>query len=228
VLNTDNLNVTGESFDYGPWRFLPVSDPSFTAAYFDEAGLYSFGRQPEAVSWALAQLGGVLTLVCPAATLEQEMTRFAPAYQHGLRASMLGRLHLAEGERSADLSFLQTVFDWLTQSQAGWDQFFHDWFGGEASAVRANESPQAALYAASEFVPVREGLDARTRADAAARLSHPYFARARPHTMLIDEVEALWAPIEERDDWSLFEAKLAQLREIREALQLSVHAPASV
>ena len=23
VLNTDNFNVTGESFDYGPWRFLP-------------------------------------------------------------------------------------------------------------------------------------------------------------------------------------------------------------
>jgi uncharacterized protein YdiU (UPF0061 family) len=27
VLNTDNINVTGESFDYGPWRFLPVLEP---------------------------------------------------------------------------------------------------------------------------------------------------------------------------------------------------------
>ena len=27
VLNTDNINITGESFDYGPWRFLPVLDP---------------------------------------------------------------------------------------------------------------------------------------------------------------------------------------------------------
>ena len=32
VLNTDNLNVTGESFDYGPWRFLPRYEPGFTAA----------------------------------------------------------------------------------------------------------------------------------------------------------------------------------------------------
>ena len=39
VLNTDNLNVTGESFDYGPWRFLPTYQPGFTAAYFDESGL---------------------------------------------------------------------------------------------------------------------------------------------------------------------------------------------
>ena len=28
VLNTDNINITGESFDYGPWRFLPVYDPA--------------------------------------------------------------------------------------------------------------------------------------------------------------------------------------------------------
>src|SRR5690606_31305719 len=34
VLNTDNINITGESFDYGPWRFLPHYDPAFTAAYF--------------------------------------------------------------------------------------------------------------------------------------------------------------------------------------------------
>ena len=47
VLNTDNINITGESFDYGPWRFLPTYDPAFTAAYFDEWGLYAFGKQPD-------------------------------------------------------------------------------------------------------------------------------------------------------------------------------------
>ena len=44
VLNTDNINVTGESFDYWPWRFTPEWDLEFTAAYFDHAGLYAFGR----------------------------------------------------------------------------------------------------------------------------------------------------------------------------------------
>ena len=56
VLNSDNMNVTGESFDYGPWRWLPLWDPNFTAAYFDQTGLYAFGRQPEAIRWNLAQL----------------------------------------------------------------------------------------------------------------------------------------------------------------------------
>jgi uncharacterized protein YdiU (UPF0061 family) len=222
VLNTDNLTVTGESFDYGPWRFLPASDPSFTAAYFDETGLYSFGRQPEAVSWALAQLGGALSLVSPIAPLEAALAQFATAYQDGLRRAMFARLKLAPGEREGDLAFLQTLFDWLTQSQAGWDQFFHDWIGGEASAARAAESPQAALYRDESFMAVRRGFEVRTRDDLAPLLAKPLLQRPAPVSMVIDEVERIWTAIAERDDWSPFEAKLADTAEMRETLGLAV------
>ena len=54
-LNTDNYNVTGRSFDYGPWRFLPHLDPNFTAAYFDQQGRYAYGRQADASMWALCR-----------------------------------------------------------------------------------------------------------------------------------------------------------------------------
>ncbi|MEZ5959217.1 MAG: YdiU family protein [Hyphomonadaceae bacterium] len=218
VLNTDNLNIMGESFDYGPWRFIPISDPTFTAAYFDETGLYAFGRQPEAVSWALAQLGGALSLVCPAGPLEAGLQRFAHGYQTGLRDGVFGRLNLLEGALEADVQFLSDLFGWLTETRAGWDQFFHDWYGGEASAARAGSSPQAALYADPSFTPIRSGLEARTGSSAAAFLTTPYFERPTPVTMLIDEVEALWAPIAERDDWSLFEQKLSDVAALREAL----------
>src|SRR5690606_8454844 len=63
VLNTDNMNITGESFDYGPYRFLPYYDPTFTAAYFDREGLYAFGRQPQMVFWNLQQLEAALRLI---------------------------------------------------------------------------------------------------------------------------------------------------------------------
>jgi uncharacterized protein YdiU (UPF0061 family) len=52
VLNTDNFNITGESFDYGPWRFLPSFEPGLTAAYFDQTGRYAYGRQSDAALWA--------------------------------------------------------------------------------------------------------------------------------------------------------------------------------
>ena len=217
VLNTDNLNICGESFDYGPWRFVPVCDPTFTAAYFDERGLYAFGRQPEAVSWALAQLGGALSLVCPPALLEAELQRFGRAYQVGLRDGVFGRLNLIEGDLAADVEFLSELFGWLTETRAVWDQFFHDWYGGAASAERAAASPQAALYTDAAFAPIRTAIEARTGSAGDAFLRHPYFQRPNPVTMLIDEVEALWAPIAEKDDWSKFEAKIRDVAALREA-----------
>src|SRR5260370_30226767 len=94
VLNTDNMNITGESFDYGPYRFLPRNDPNFVAAYFDQTGLYSFGRQPEAVFWNLRQLAGALTLVADQERLGRALIGFAPALPHTVYGSMLKRLWL--------------------------------------------------------------------------------------------------------------------------------------
>ena len=81
VLNTDNINITGESFDYGPWRFLPRNDPNFTAAYFDHSGLYSFGRQPEALFWNLSRLADCLLGLVPKERLEAGLKTFGPALQ---------------------------------------------------------------------------------------------------------------------------------------------------
>ncbi|MFT3728731.1 MAG: YdiU family protein [Terricaulis sp.] len=220
VLNTDNLTITGESFDYGPWRFVPLSDPGFTAAYFDERGLYAFARQPEAVSWALSQLGSALTIVCAVPPLEAALAEFLPVYQRELRAHVLRRLGVAETELEADLEFLQTLFNWMTESQVGWDQFFHDWFC--CDATRAAASPEAARYADPSFIAVRDEIEKRGPVQP-ERLQHAYFQRATPASLVIDEVEALWAPIAERDDWSLFETKLALIAEMREALGISCH-----
>ena len=35
--------------------------------------------------------------------------------------------------------------------------------------------------------------------------------------MLIEEMEALWAPIAERDDWSALDAALGEIEEMRQA-----------
>src|SRR5690606_22098807 len=86
VLNTDNVNVTGESFDYGPWRFLDRYDPRFTAAYFDETGLYAFGRQPDALAWNLTRLAECLVPLSSIERLEPELNRFWPAFQGHLAA----------------------------------------------------------------------------------------------------------------------------------------------
>jgi len=224
VLNTDNLTVAGESFDYGPWRFLPTSEPGFTAAYFDHSGLYAFGRQPEAVSWALAQLGGALAQSNAVEPLEAALRGFAPAYQQALRDAMFARLGLCAGDLGADLAFLQAFFAWLTESGAGWAQTFHDWFCGAASTARASESSQAGLYAAAAFAPIRTGLEAR-EPSRPHRLEHAYFARTAPADLLLADVDALWEPIAREDDWRAFTRKIDEVAALREALDIAHPAP---
>ena len=61
VLNTDNMNITGESFDYGPYRMLEHYDLEKIAAYFDHSGLYKYGNQANAIFWNIQQLASIMT-----------------------------------------------------------------------------------------------------------------------------------------------------------------------
>jgi protein adenylyltransferase len=215
VMNTDNFNITGETFDFGPWRFLPVSDPNFTAAYFDQQGLYRFGRQPLQGGWALQQLASALLPVADADKLATGLTPYERAYQDSFAGHTHALLGLAPlGEPQADTEFLQAFYAWMTESGASWPQTFFDWFGGRESTSRAAASPQAALYTEDRFAPVRAGLTARTP-DRPGQLNHAYFQAPAPVSLLIDEVEAVWAPIAETDDWSALHAKLDHIEQAR-------------
>jgi uncharacterized protein YdiU (UPF0061 family) len=216
VMNTDNFNITGETFDFGPWRFLPVSDPNFTAAYFDEQGLYRFGRQPVQGGWALQQLASALLATgADADDLAKALAPYQLAYRDSFVAHTHALLGIAPaGEVEEDVGFLQAFYAWMTTSEAVWPQVFHDWFGGSASEARAAASPQAAIYADAAFAPVKAQILARDPVRP-ERLSHDIFQRPAPPSLLIDEVEALWAPIAEADDWSAYEQKLADIEALR-------------
>jgi uncharacterized protein YdiU (UPF0061 family) len=216
VLNTDNINVTGESFDYGPWRFLPVYDPGFTAAYFDETGLYAFGRQPDALLWNLFRLAECLLPLAQQSSLEQALTTFEPTLHREFPSAILRRLGLKSEGLEQDGALAKALWTFLHESKAPFEQTFFDWYGGLLSSHRAERSPSANLYAQPSFQPVRAALGTFDPA-AQVQLDHSYFARPTPCTMLIDEVEALWAPIAVEDDWSSFQAKLEEIRTMAEA-----------
>jgi uncharacterized protein YdiU (UPF0061 family) len=216
VLNTDNINVTGESFDYGPWRFLPVLDPKFTAAYFDQTGLYAFGRQPDTLLWNLTRLAECFLPFVEQVKLEQALRSFEPALHREFAEGILERLGLATAEPEQRAALTQAFWMFLTKSQVPFEQAFFDWRGGLASFDRARESPAAEHYTSSEFEPVMAALDG-LEPSADAKLDHPYFARREPCSMLIDEVEAIWEPIAEKDDWSALHAKLDDIATVRDA-----------
>ena len=218
VLNTDNLNVTGESFDYGPWRFLPHYEPGFTAAYFDHSGLYAFARQPEAVFWALTQFAGALKLVADAGPLTEALNGFGPTYIRELRAAFLMRLGVQSLGEAADQRLLDSTLALLREGgeTLRWEPLFHDWFGGFASSARALSGPRAALYQSKVFADFRFALFEH-EPDRPERLELAVFAQPEPQEMLIDEVETIWAAIDADDDWRPFEAKIAAVRAAGEA-----------
>jgi uncharacterized protein YdiU (UPF0061 family) len=203
VLNSDNINVTGESFDYGPWRFTPTWDPGFTAAYFDHAGLYAFGRQPEAIHWDAMQLAVALRLICEAEPLIAMLDTFGDRYQRAVSDAILWRLGLTPRDPDSDRALVQTIEPMLRGTATGIDRFFFDAFGGQLPDDY--DEPWA---------EVRNALAAYTpRADR----SHPYWS-GEPCSMLIDEVETIWSAVDERDDWAPLYAKIVAIREMGEAL----------
>ncbi|WP_292063621.1 protein adenylyltransferase SelO family protein [Brevundimonas sp. UBA7664] len=222
VLNTDNLNVTGESFDYGPWRFLPHYEPGFTAAYFDQTGLYAFARQPEAVFWALTHLGGALKTVADAEPLTEALNGFGPAYIRELRAAFLARLGVSSLGEAADQRLLDTTLALLREGGEAlrWEPLFFDWFGGFASSARALGGRRGKLYQGEAFDAFRFALFEHAP-DRPERLEAAMFAAAEPEEMLIDEVEAIWAAIATDDDWGPLESKVGRLRSAGTAWDLS-------
>jgi serine/tyrosine/threonine adenylyltransferase len=221
VLNTDNLNVTGESFDYGPWRFLPHYEPGFTAAYFDQFGLYAFARQPEAVFWNLTQLAGCLKLVADAGPLTDALNGFGPAYIRHLRTAFLDRLGVKSLGEAADQRLVDTTLALLRDKGEAvrWEPLFFDWFGGFSSSARALSGPRGKVWQGEAFDAFRFALFEH-EPDRPERLESPVFALPEPEEMLIDEVEATWAAIDRADDWSIFEAKLARMEATRAAYGL--------
>ena len=213
VLNTDNLNIAGESFDYGPYRFLPQNDPNFTAAYFDQSGLYAFGRQPEAVLWNLNQLGGCLSMVVDKDPLIEALQTYGAAYRRALSLAMVRRLGLVSRTEEEDVGLANAAFRGLGEGGAElrWEPFFYDWFGGAASEDRAMGGPRAHLYGGPAVAELR-GWFGLYEPDRPERVDDPVFKRPDPEELLYDEIEAIWERIAEADDWSGLEQKVDRIR----------------
>ena len=196
MLNSDNINITGESFDYGPWRFTPYWDPEFTAAYFDHYGLYAFGRQPEAIHWDLAQLAGCLSLVADAPALSDMLAGWSDRFEQALTEAMLRRLGVAPGKEDREIA--AALIKALATPSAD----------DRPNLLRLARRPRSGRRSF-----IRRRFSASSRGCSSGRApvrSHPYWSDAEPCSMHIEEVEAIWTAIAERDDWQLLTTRLSR------------------
>lgn len=204
VLNSDNMNVSGESFDYGPWRWLPKWDPAFTAAYFDHSGLYAFGRQPSAIQWNCAQLAMALRpVVSGDDPLVTAVDRFGAIYREAMTGHFLWRLGLVAKGLDEDVKLIGAAETHMREAGLGPDQFFFDLRGGR-------NPPQGEL-----------GDLLRSYAPVADATAHRAWNEASAPNLLIDEVERIWTAIDKHDDWTALNQKIHAIRDLGEALGAS-------
>jgi uncharacterized protein YdiU (UPF0061 family) len=211
VLNSDNINVAGESFDYGPWRWTPRFEPGFTAAYFDEQGLYAFGRQAEAIHWDVVQLANSLLEIADRDSLVEAIDGFAPAYRAALVERVLWRLGVQSRGTEADIAVVTALETALYASGVEIDRFYFDWAGGQL-----RRPDRDGLYETAEFKALGTALQGY---QSTLSLSHEYWAGPAPCSMHIDEVEAIWAPIAAQDDWTNLYSKIDAIRAMGAALE---------
>ena len=60
VMNTDNMNVSGETIDYGPCAFMDEYHPEKVFSSIDHQGRYAFNNQSPIAQWNLSRLAETL------------------------------------------------------------------------------------------------------------------------------------------------------------------------
>jgi uncharacterized protein YdiU (UPF0061 family) len=221
VLNTDNMAITGESFDYGPFAFIPTLDPSFTAAYFDYGGRYSYGRQPAICRWNLEMLQRPLERVIASTDLDAGLATFNQHYEQAYRQRMLQKLGFEAIENSALDELLNLTLQLLKETQVGYHSFFAELAQQFSSHWREDVNhifPQVSV-SPGDFATL---WDAWKRCYFNLLLSVPeaemdaIAIRLRHHnpttTPLRPEIETVWDAIAENDDWQPFNSLLQRLR----------------
>lgn len=201
VLNTDNMNITGETFDFGPYRFLPTYDVNFTAAYFDHQGLYRYGRQPVSVVWNLERLAEALSIGFAKNQFDEILKTFSETFHQACLEQFAKRLEIPEAHAAA---LLPLFFQFLEVSKAPFEQTFFDLRGGYNQEQMQN-SPSTSFYQG----PVWDQLVSYFTQNQLVRVHQK--PQQKCQTLLYPEIETIWKEISEKDDWSLFYRKIADL-----------------
>ncbi|WP_417597375.1 protein adenylyltransferase SelO [Oceanospirillum sp.] len=100
VMNTDNMSIIGETFDYGPFQFMDTYKAGQVSNHSDYQGRFAFKRQPDAMQWNLLCLAQCFMPMVSndektaQSLLENEVRHFSKLYQQEYLTLMRQRLGL--------------------------------------------------------------------------------------------------------------------------------------
>ena len=215
VLNTDNMSITGESFDYGPYAFIPTYDPHFTAAYFDYYSRYSYIHQPDICMWNLEMLQVPLKAVIDKADMDAGLIKFGKYFLGNYRLLMLQKLGLKQEISNADTDeLLKATIDFLKHYPISYHDFFadmaatfsHKWQDDANYILEGSEIKQS--LGVSELFVNWAGIYHRILSNMATDEINNIaetLKQFNPQKVILKPViESIWEPIVQEDNWQPF------------------------
>lgn len=224
VLNTDNMSITGESFDYGPYAFIPTYDARFIAASFDYGGRYSYGNQPYICRHNLEMLQLPLATVTEASPLEVALTKFDDDYQQHYQALIWNKLGFAKSVPLLEELCTLTI-QLLRETNISYHGFFAELASGFNYGWREDSS---LILENATFASQINSSDSGTLGDRWCQLYHQCLNKlplvdlelisdrllvSNPPTVLLrPAIESVWQAISEENNWQPFNELVRRLQ----------------
>ncbi len=154
VMNTDNMSIDGETFDYGPCAFMNFYDEQTVFSSIDKHGRYAFGNQRPILRWNLERFAEALQPLCTQSALtydelEGKLNEFEDRFDAQYDTMMRKKLGISsDGEQELVDEFIE----WLRKSNADYTNTFL-----ELEMPGTFDSP---VFATAEFEQLRNKLAA--------------------------------------------------------------------
>lgn len=223
VLNTDNMSITGESFDYGPYAFIPTYNPDFIAAYFDYYGRYSYSNQPGICKLNLEMLQQPLAAVIPISDLEKALSKFDELYYSYYRQLMVNKLGFSQLPEAQANELLGLTVQFLIDSQVGYHAFFSELaqqfnptWRDDVTQIFPAASFLESVAQSSLLIKLRDFYHHLLQTLSAVQLEDvtKCLQDKNPQTVLLRPViETTWEAIANEDNWQPFYELLGKIQD---------------
>lgn len=143
VMNTDNMQIAGETIDFGPCAFMEAFDAGTVFSSIDRQGRYAWGNQPQIGQWNLSRLAESLLPILAenkeAAVQEAEaaVNIFGETFNADFVPGFCRKMGIATGGEASDSSeavvsseeaeqFVLETFELLTRQKVDFTRFFRE------------------------------------------------------------------------------------------------------
>jgi len=123
VMNTDNMSVAGETFDFGPYAFMDDFKIHHICNHSDTEGRYAYSQQPNIGLWNCQILGNAFSNLVTEQQLEEAINAYVETYNKRYLDKMRAKIGLSEAIE-ADRDLVGDLLILMDQSDLDFQHFF--------------------------------------------------------------------------------------------------------